>query len=1212
MISGIGQYIHGGFYQGKAEIFDSAITSYDSDRDQDSLDIITSLMVESGFRDSDNCYIDLDKEFFTDGAIDRDKCDNFKKELILHYSLNQLKYSFFGTQSKMTRITEDALKREGKDLNDYLPVEERRKRAKEKRDKYNSKIDKQKKENKVPIYIYADGSLSSTVDNDKCKTTFNKLGGNGGSFNFSKGYDPNHKVDNKGWVAGFNRDQTWEVIENRNSRTNSSLSLVDNHREISTDVELLFDDDYLYLTDNENLLLEGIEEEYFSVTGELYAKREIDREKSIDSIKDAIRKSGVKEIKGIVLKDDNKETVKYYKDNFNEFITKDTVFTSVTDNKLSETITGIKDRQREEQLSLGILSQFNSLKAEGRSADEIIQALEAPDKANYSVELNIFSNPEDMTLFLNQESVKVLDSDTTDYIRSLDVPMESSRELSRSFQNIINSKTIAEDTNISTRDLLSKSYNRVVNKDSSERDTITKTVSLSSLLNRKADTKTNLNNPDERSVWLKNNIEVNYSAELSSRVESILIKDELSEAENASIINGFNHIGDIASSTGMTPIELVNYVLEDEKKEKNVHIERDLNTIIDNTASTPPIAVNVSNYQNRSNTSLDLTNSVDIIKFANSPVVDNYEDDSTKEELIRYLRSKPVSIKNSKEFSLDVVNTLNNRQRFPNGSNSLIIARTIADSINGNNTEVNKLVEKSLNIYKKDEPAQLKYNLLDENDLNSFKFDPILTSLGEDEAEDLISYLNTKPVSNSNSEEFSRGIMESLNKTSSFPEYTKARDIAESVASRVNGLSVPKSHEVFVNSVLSKNKLESSSTLKLTETRNTVPVSYNLTTSKGITQFSKDPVMESFSSDEQAELINFLKTKPVPEAQSREYTEALISGIRNNKNQNPAEYARILTKAMASMPVVKESTVVPMTYNFSDRSSVDSFSSDPIVTAFSTDDQKELLSYLKSNPVPVQKSKEFSESLVRGLKENNKQNPAEFAKALTKVLNGESTQDIPAEFKPLLSTSLNVSNSNNKAVPLNYNFSDKGDVNRLQFDPVMASFSESDQSELINYLKSSPVSVKDSPQFSSMLTSGLRSLPKMTRPVSFASTLATSMNRKKANLSKPAKSYNLMSSSGLSSFCKTKMFRDSGINKASFTSVVNNHRPNITSYTPNSSVMFPMSSPSEKYHTTTPPPTRTTTLPPSHPPTSITNDIMLKNNKTTKPILKNIIHRTAS
>lgn len=356
MISGIGKYLDTGFYESRGDIFDSALLSY-KDNSDESQNIISKLMVESGFRDDDNCYIDLEKEFFESGGLDRDKSDNFKKELILYYSLNHLKYVFNGTTSLMTRITGDTLKREGKDLNDYLPVEQRRKRVEKEEEKENKKLKELKKENKVPIYVYSDASLSTRVDKEKSQQAFNRLGGTGGSFDFSKGYDPNHQVKNKTFMAGFNKNGVWEKIE-ENTVKNRSVEIEPNNSSIQTDVELLFDQDLIYLIDNENLLQSGIEEEYFSVSGDLYARREIDKKKSIDSIKEALTRSGSKALKTVVLKDNNKESVNYYKENFKEFITPQTVFTTVDNKETQDEISSVKNRHVEEQLSRDVLTQF--------------------------------------------------------------------------------------------------------------------------------------------------------------------------------------------------------------------------------------------------------------------------------------------------------------------------------------------------------------------------------------------------------------------------------------------------------------------------------------------------------------------------------------------------------------------------------------------------------------------------------------------------------------------------------------------------------------------------------------------------------------------------------------------------------------------------------------------------------------------------------------
>lgn len=1063
MISSIGQFISGGFYQDRADIFDTAINSYNDNRDSDSREIIESLMVESGFREEDNCFIDLDKEFYTDGALDSDKCDNFKKELILYYSLDQLKTSFAGTQSIMTRITEDSLNREGKSLNDYMPVAKRRKNEKAKLKKEQELQKQNAKENKVPIYIYADASMSTTVNREKAKTTFNKLGGNGGTFDFSKGYDPNHKVENKSFLAGFDPSETWTEVKAA-PETKDVQDISGDYEYSTPEVELLFDDEFVYLLDSDNLLLHGTQEEYYSVTGELYAKREIDREKSIESIKDALRSSGISSIKGIVLNDTDKETVKYYKENFSDFISEDTNITTSSDSEMSANINKVKEKQLEAQLSLDILKEFNELKEQNRTSDEIIQALESSD--NYSAELDIFSNPDDMELFLSNEMI-TKDPEVTDYITTLEVQQDKSKELSRSFQNIISDKQLATTTGLSTIELLKKSKNIIADGNTTIDFPIVSKVSLSDYISNTPQA-IDLSVQEDRDAWLKESVESSYSPELSEKIALLLASSDLTKADSDKIVTGINNMPEIAGSTGMTPLELVNNVVNNKNMNKNITKESDLTEIISNTSMSPSKKYNLQKQSSMSSTSFNLNNSGDVVKLVHSPLVKSHDDEKTRSELQRFLQSKPVPLKDSKEYSLDLVNALNNRSRMPKGSNSVVIARALADSYNGTDKDVNKLVSKSLKVYDSNEKP--KYNLMDSSDLRSFKSDPMLSSVSDDDLSDLMSYLSTVPVSYKNSEAYSKAVIESIKTPTTIPANSSYADMARLLADNFNG-----------------------------------------TNNRG--ELLNSPVIKSLRLEDQTSLINYLDTTPVAVSKSQEYNSALIKGLENDKRGN---------------------------------------------------------------------------------------DPTEIAKALANVINGNDTA-MPEELAPLLTSSLSVASDTNKAVPLNYNFADRGDINRFKYDPLMANFSNSDQEELLSYLQSTPVAVKDSPQFTTSLLSGLNSLPKSVSPLSFASGLASNINRSTNSISKPTKNYNLLTSSGLSSFYRTNNFKSSGLSHQSFSNVVNSRRSSLSNYTPANSFNFPLSYRSVDTPISQATPTATNT------PNNIYNQShVVRNTPKQRPVTKNI------
>ena len=564
----------------------------------------------------------------------------------------------------------------------------------------------------------------------------------------------------------------------------------------------------------------------------------------------------------------------------------------------------------------------------------------------------------------------------------------------------------------------------------------------------------------------------------------------------------------IATSTGMRPAELITGILNNNIKDKKIYIDTNINQIIKNSVTNNPKTVTKTTTKNIRSTIFDLSKPGDIALFTQGPLIKDHENDQTRRGLETFLRSNPVSIKDSKEFTLGLINALTNRNKLPSGVNALFVAKTIADSINGDDAKVLKLVEKSLKIFEngnESNPVKLQYNLLDSSDLKEFSHDPLLNILGEDETTSLINYLESKPVLNRDSNEFSSAIITSLNKTGSFPEYTTAVDIAKSIANKINGLEVNTTHSKFVNTLFKTGK----------ETK-TVPINYNFNNKTSINNFSKDKIFTSLNHTDQEELLNYLNSRPINKDISQQYSESLVRGLQTQQTSqilqdksikesktNILAFAKALNKKLSgeklgntpkdvtnlitsSLKTEKETQSIPINYNFNSKTSINNFSKDKIFTSLNNTDQEELLNYLNSRPINKDISQQYSESLVRGLQtqqtsqilqdksiKESKTNILAFAKALNKKLSGEKLGNTPKDVTNLITSSLKTEKET-QSIPINYNFNNETSINNFSKDKIFTSLNHTDQEELLNYLNSKPINKDISQQYSESLVRGLQ------------------------------------------------------------------------------------------------------------------------------------------
>lgn len=728
------KYLKSGFYTDKSETITNAVHKYaDAINNKNLTDeqlatiksesevVLGNVMVENGFREEGEDYIDLDKEFFDEmGELDNIKLGDFQKLMIRYYGLQDLKWTFAGTTSCLTPIIQKTMREKGLDYNDLLPIE--LKREKEKQENKKHKVSE---DNGNSFYLYRDGSISGNYDKDKAKINFNALKDRSG-FNWNSEFSPNNKIEKKGWSAGFNRNGVWEKVNTINNEVIYKTVKVAQEflTEFSEDYSPLEDELVLLnipldmpeineienemdesdtinfetiLFDPQQHLKDGKIQKYFSVTGELYGIRELDKEKSLEGIKRSLKRQGIKQLSGIVISNNDKETIDYYKKKMGTFINKKTRIYTVNDNALKEKLGKLKKQIIERDVNENIISGFIKLASQGRSGDELYEGL-VPGvvKSEYEVNLNIFKNKDDLNTFVKLPALQEeLDEETVDYLQSVKVPDVNSREFSNAVQNILNNyQGVFKNSNMNKVDLLKTAHDIIVKKQSGQAKNIiisgekklgdfikesilppkkTDIPSFSRMFKKENDYY-NLFQKEELDSWIKDNFK---NKEVIEQVRNEMAKIFIPNNKvSKAIQNSFDQYESIAKSTGMKPAEIIKAVddIINNKdttgrfKNKKVYFDQNLEKLIKESTISNPNKVKMfkedfylAEKVKAAGRELDLLNNNDLNIFASSNFFNNAQiNKNDSAEIIDYLKNVKIPANTSRDFTRGVINLLDN------------------------------------------------------------------------------------------------------------------------------------------------------------------------------------------------------------------------------------------------------------------------------------------------------------------------------------------------------------------------------------------------------------------------------------------------------------------------------------------------------------------------------------------------------------------------
>jgi len=306
-------YVQPGRYSAIAQEIEEAVQSYAISKNQSSKkkkdklraaaqQLCAHHLVHSGMREEQNVCINIDAEFCSEGTVNQENLNRFIKEIIKAYCYQKVLWEYMGTTSSFTCISKLAMEQDGFVYEDYLPVSY-------KRDAAQKEAEKIKRENKVPLYAYTDGTVSEHYDKKKARFSFNALKDTSG-FNWTKGYDPNDTVEKKGWHGAYDKDGYWVKV-NESEHTEEIGSI---RQPVVQPLQLIKEKEGALLYDAAGFFSETSDILYIDALLHVYAHSQNDKTATVERIKEALQDLGVHTISHVACPDvGKKETRERYR-----------------------------------------------------------------------------------------------------------------------------------------------------------------------------------------------------------------------------------------------------------------------------------------------------------------------------------------------------------------------------------------------------------------------------------------------------------------------------------------------------------------------------------------------------------------------------------------------------------------------------------------------------------------------------------------------------------------------------------------------------------------------------------------------------------------------------------------------------------------------------------------------------------------------------------
>jgi len=306
-------YVQPGRYSAIAQEIEEAVQSYAISKNQSSKkkkdklraaaqQLCAHHLVHSGMREEQNVCINIDAEFCSEGTVNQENLNRFIKEIVKAYCYQKVLWEYMGTTSSFTCISKLAMEQDGFVYEDYLPVSY-------KRDAAQKEAEKIKRENKVPLYAYTDGTVSEHYDKKKARFSFNALKDTSG-FNWTKGYDPNDTVEKKGWHGAYDKDGYWVKV-NESEHTEEIGSI---RQPVVQPLQLIKEAEGALLYDSSGFFSETSDILYIDALLHVYAHSQNDKTATVERIKQALQDLGVHMISHVACPDvGKKETRECYR-----------------------------------------------------------------------------------------------------------------------------------------------------------------------------------------------------------------------------------------------------------------------------------------------------------------------------------------------------------------------------------------------------------------------------------------------------------------------------------------------------------------------------------------------------------------------------------------------------------------------------------------------------------------------------------------------------------------------------------------------------------------------------------------------------------------------------------------------------------------------------------------------------------------------------------
>ncbi|HNX60829.1 MAG TPA: hypothetical protein PKK43_17140, partial [Spirochaetota bacterium] len=246
--------------------------------------------------------------------MDEKSVNTFKKTMLRSYSEQQLKWLFWGTTRNYSRLSKDSLKENGIDYSSLIPAGT----SQQSEERYKDRLlENTSQDASFTVFLYPDGSASDQYHDTRAKVSLDRTKDKSG-FIWNSDFTPNNKVIAEGKVSAFNSSGAWERLNDTSTRF-ESINSGNITREVmsseANEIGFLFSYEFntFILFDICAILKKSEIDEFYSLNGELYGKREVDSARTVQYIRKHLEKNGVNKLTDVIISDLSDSTIDYYK-----------------------------------------------------------------------------------------------------------------------------------------------------------------------------------------------------------------------------------------------------------------------------------------------------------------------------------------------------------------------------------------------------------------------------------------------------------------------------------------------------------------------------------------------------------------------------------------------------------------------------------------------------------------------------------------------------------------------------------------------------------------------------------------------------------------------------------------------------------------------------------------------------------------------------------